>query len=219
MRSCWFVCVIAALALVLSACGGGKKETARTLDDADLREMAMITSEGLPWAISLVSDQAVSSAAAVSQFSDPERWLSNYEEWGRVSGYQAEFRSKDEGTPPVGLWVQLEYYSSAGGAESAWAASREFILSEEMLQRLKDTGAAEAAIREVDAEEVGDGSVALLMTADAGAWGGETFVILFRRGGVLAEALVTAAAGDVRVDDAVAVAEQLDARIQDILKR
>jgi hypothetical protein len=219
MRSFWLFCLVAALALVMSACGGGKKETARTLDDADLREMAMITSEGLPWAISLVRDQAVSSAAAVSQFSDPQRWLGNYEEWGRVSGYLAEFRSKDEGTPPVGLSVQLEYYSSAGGAESAWAASREFILSEEMLQRLRDMGAAEAAIREVDAEEVGDESVAILMTTDSGGTKGETFVILFRRGGVLAEALVTAAAGDVRVDDAVAVAEQFDARIQDVLNR
>jgi hypothetical protein len=179
----------------------------------------MMTSEGLPWAISPVRDQAVSNEAAANDFSDPQRWLGNYEEWGRVSGYEAEFRSKDEGTPPVGLGVQLEYYSSAGGAESAWAASREFILSEEMLQVLKDMGAAEAAVREVDAEEVGDESVALLMTTDSGGMKGETFVILFRRGGVVASAAVSAAAGDVRVDDAVAAAEQLDARIQDVLKR
>jgi len=218
MRSCWFVCVIAALALSLSACGGEEK-AARTLDDADLREMAMMTSEGLPWAISLVSDQAVSNEAAAEKRVEPERWLDNYEEWGRVSGYQAEFRSKDDGTPPVGLSVQLEYYSSAGGAESAWAASRELLLSEETLQVLKDMGAAEAAIREVDAEEVGDESVALLVTADAEGVKGETFVVLFRCGGVLAEALVTAAAGDIRVDDAVAVAEQVDARIQDVLNR
>ena len=218
MRLPWFICLVAALALVMSACGGEEKPS-RPPDDAEMREMVMITSEGLPWAISLVSDQAVSNAAAVSQFSDPERWLGNYEEWGRVSGYQAEFRSKDDGTPPVGLGVQLEYYSSAGGAESAWAASRELLLSEETLQVLKDMGAAEAAIREVDAEEVGDESVALLVTADAEGVKGETFVVLFRCGGVLAEALVTAAAGDIRVDDAVAVAEQVDARIQDVLNR
>ena len=129
MRSFWFVCVIAALALSLSACGGGEKKAARTFDDAELREMVMMTSEGLPWAISLVRDQAVSNEAAASEYPDQEQWLRNYEEWGRVSGYEAEFRSKDEGTPPVGLGVQLEYYSSAGGAESAWAAFREFILS------------------------------------------------------------------------------------------
>jgi len=218
MRSFWFVCVIAALALALSACGGEEKP-ARTPDEAELREMVLMTSEGLPWAISLVSDQAVSNEAAAGKRVEPERWLDNYEEWGRVSGYQAEFRSKDDGTPPVGLGVQLEYYSSAGGAESAWAASRELLLSEETLQVLKDMGAAEAAIREVDAEEVGDESVALLVTADAEGVKGETFVVLFRCGGVLAEALVTAAAGDIRVDDAVAVAEQVDARIQDVLNR
>ena len=218
MRSFWSVCVIAALALSLSACGGGEKSV-HTPDDAELREMVMMTSEGLPWAISLVKDQAVSNEAAASEYPDQEQWLRNYEEWGRVSGYEAEFRSKDEVAPAVGLGVELEYYSSAGGAESAWAASREFILSQEMLQVLKDMGAAEAAVREVDAEEVGDESVALLMTADAEGVKGETFVILFRRGGVVASAAVSAAAGDVRVDDTVAVAEQADARIQDVLKR
>jgi hypothetical protein len=218
MRSCWFVCVIAALALALSACGGEEKPS-RPPDDVELREMVMMTSEGLPWEISPVKDGAVSNEAAAEEYPEPEQWLSNYEEWGRVSGYEAEFRSKDEVIPPVGLGVELEYYSSAGGAESAWAAFREFILSEEMLQVLKGMGAAEAAVHEVDAEEVGDESVALLMTTDSGGVKGETFVILSRRGGVVASAAVTAAAGDVRVDDAVAVAGQVDARIQDILKR
>jgi len=217
MRSFWLICMIGVLMLSLSACGGEEKPS-RPPDDAELREMVMMTSEGLPWEISLVRDQAVSNEAAAEEYPEPEQWLSNYEEWGRVSGYEAEFRSKDEGTPPVGLGVELEYYSSAGGAESAWAASREFILSQEMLQVLKDMGAAEAAVREVDAEEVGDESVALLMTADAEGVKGETFVILFRRGGVVASAAVSAAAGDVRVDDAVAVAEQFDARIQDVLR-
>lgn len=218
MRSFWFVCVIAALALALSACGGEEKPS-RPLDDAELREMVMIASEGLPWAISLVKDQAVSNEAAASEYPDQEQWLRNYEEWGRVSGYEAEFRSKAEVTFAVGLGVELEYYASAGGAESAWAAFREFILSEEMLQILKGMGAAEAAVREVDAEEVGDESVALLMATDSGGVKGETFAVLFRRGGVVASAAVSAAAGDIRVDDAVAVAEQLDARIQDVLKR
>jgi hypothetical protein len=218
VRLPWFICLVAVLSLSLSACGGGEK-AAHTPDDAELREMVMVTSEGLPWAISLVKDQAVSNEAAASEYPDQEQWLRNYEEWGRVSGYEAEFRSTAEVTFAVGLGVELEYYASVGGAKSGWSAAREFILSEEMLQVLKGMGAAEGAVREVEAEEVGDESVALLMTADAEGVKGETFVILFRRGGVVASAAVSAAAGDVRVDDAVAVAEQFDARIQDVLKR
>jgi len=218
MRFFWFVCVTTVLALSLSACGGGEK-TARTPDDAELREMVMITSEGLPWPASLAGDKAMSNEEAASEFPDPEQWLKNYYEWGRVGDHYAEFRSEAEVTPPVALGIDVECYSSAGGAGSAWAAVRDFVLSDEMLQVLENKGMAGAAVREVDAEEVGDESVAVLMAVSSGGVEGETFVVLFRRGGVVASATVSAEVGGVSVDDAVTVARQLDARIQDILDR
>ena len=215
MRFFWFVCVIAALMLTLSACGGN---AAHTLDDADLREMVMITSEGLPWSVSLAGDKAMSNEEAASEFPDPEQWLKNYDEWGRVGDHYAEFRSEGV-TPPVGLAIDVAYYGSAAGAGSAWAAIRDLVLSDEMVQSLGNRGMAEAVILEVDAEGVGDESVAILMATVSGDVQGGTYVILFHRDGVVGSVTVTAVAGAISVEDAVAVAKQLDARVQDILNR
>jgi hypothetical protein len=217
MRFFRFFCVTAALTLTLtlSACGGGG---AHKLDDADLRDMVMITSEGLPWPVSLATDKAMSNEEAASQFPDPQQWLKNYDEWGRVGDHYAEFRSQGV-TPPVGISVDAEYYSSATGAGSAWAAIRDLTLSDEMAQSLKDKGMTEAAISEVGAESVGDESAAIFMGTISGNVEGGTYVILFHRDGIVGSVTVSAVAGAISVEDAVAVAKELDARIQDVLNR
>ncbi len=215
MRFFWFVCVTAVLTLSLSACGGNGADT---LDDADLREMVMITSEGLPWPVSLAGDKAISNEEAASEYPDPEQWLKNYDEWGRVGDHYAEFRSEGV-TPPVGLSIDVECYSSAVGAGSAWAAIRDLVLSDEMVQSLGERGMSEAAILEVDAEGVGDESVTILMATLSGDVQGGTYVILFHREGIVGSVTVTAVAGVISVENAVAVAKQVDARIQDVLNR
>jgi len=217
MRSFWFVCVIAALALVLCACGGGEKKAARTLDDAELREMVVITSEGLPWAISLVKDQAVSNEAAASEYPDQEQWLRNYEEWGRTGGHSAYFQTQGEGL--FAVQVEVEYYSSIEGSQNAWSAVHDFVISEGALERLRAAGLSEPQISEVEGEKVGDESAAFRILVTAQSQTSETFVVLFRREGVLALATVGGDQGSATVKDAVAAARQLDARIQDILKR
>jgi hypothetical protein len=219
MKSFWIVGLAFALALVLSACGGGDKKETPVLDDAALKEMVMITSEGLPWEITSLGDAARSNEESASQYPDSEQWLKDYEEWGRTGGHYAEFQVGDSAAPSLGLQTEVEGYSSADGAGSAWSAVREFILSEDMQDTLKDAGVTEAAIEEVSAEKVGEESVALRMAVDSQGVTGESFVILFRRGGILALAIVGGGEGSATVADAVAVAKQLDTRIQDVLKR
>ena len=216
MRSCWFVCVIAALALSLSACGGGEKSV-HTPDDAELREMVMITSEGLPWSVTLRGDDAKSNEVAANEYPDSEQWLENYDEWARTGGHSANFKPGGEGFFVVE--TKVEHYSSTGGTKSAWSAVRDFMLSEETLQGLLAVGMSDAQIEEVDGEKVGDESAAFRIAMSAGGETLESFVVLFRRGGVVAMATILGAEGAATMEDTVAVAEQLDAHIQDILKR
>jgi len=217
MRSFWFVCVIAVLTLSLYACGGGEKKTAHTPDDAGMSEMVMITSEGLPWPISLVGDEAKSNEDAANEYPDPERWLKSYEEWGRTGGHSASFQPEGEGVSVVE--AEVEYFPSIGGAKSAWSADRDFMVSEVTLQHLAAAGITDAKIEEVDADKVGDESAAfdVLLTTEAGPQ--ETFIVLFRQEGVVALASVRGGEGSATVKDAIAVAKQLDARIEDILYR
>jgi hypothetical protein len=217
MRSFWFICMIAVLTLSLSACGGGEKKATRAFDDAALREMVMITSEGLPWAISIVNDEAMSNEAAAGEYPNSEQWLSNYEEWGRTGGHSADFSS--EGSGISGVQTEVESYSSTGGAESAWSAVHDFVVSGEALQRLRAEGFSDAQIAEVDGEKVGEESAAFRIGVTLEDKTAETFIVLSRREGVLAMASVGGDEGSVAVEDAVAVAKQLDARIQDVLKR
>jgi len=217
MRSFWFVCVIAVLTLSLSACGGGEKKTAHTPDDAEMSEMVMITSEGLPWPVSLISDEAESNEDAANEYPDPENWLKNYEEWGRTGGHSASFQPEGEGVSFVE--TDVEYYPSIEGAKSAWSADRDFVTSEVTLQRLAAAGITDAKIEEVDADKVGDQSAAFRIFLTAGGEPEETLIVLFRREGVEALASVRGEEGSASVKDAIAVAKQLDARIKDILYR
>ena len=219
MKAFWVTGVAFALALVLSACGGGDKKETPSLDDAALQEMVMITSEGLPWEITPLGDAARSNEESASQYLESEQWLKDYEEWGRTGGHYAEFQVGDSAAPSLGLQTEVEGYSSADGAGSAWSAVREFILSEDMQDTLKDAGVTEAAIEEVSAEKVGEESVALRMAVGNPGAMGESFVVLSRRGGVLALAVVGGDEGSATVADAVAIAKQLDTRIQEVLKR
>ena len=220
MKSFWVAGLAFALALVLSACGGGdEKEETPSQDDTALQDMLMVKLEGLPWAITPLGDAARSNEEAASQYPDSEQWLKDYEEWGRTGGHYAQLQLGDSGAPSLGLQIEVEKYESTDGAKSAWSAVREFILSEEMQSILKDAGATEATIEEVSAEKVGDESVALRMAIDNQGVMSENFVVLFRRDGVLASAVVGGDEGSATVADAVAVAKQLDTRIQDVLKR
>ncbi len=93
------------------------------------------------------------------------------------------------------------------------------MFSEEALQRLQAGGLAEVQIAEVDVEKVGNESTAFRVGVVAESKTEETFGVLFRREGMLAVATVGGYEGSATVKDAVTVAEQLDARIQDVLNR
>ncbi len=213
----WF-CVVAGTVvavLAFSACGGSDK-AASPLSDADLKTIAMVTSEGLPWQVVPQADSFVSNGQAALLFSDPSRWESDFDSWGRIGGHIATFGSLGAEGPAV--QTQVESYETVSGAEEAFSAVHDFTASGQALSAFATQGFDEAKIDKIDAAEVGDQSVSYRLSVIENGAQFDTDVILFRRGSVLAQAAVGTTPDDTDSDDVEAVARQMDGRILSIFK-
>jgi len=211
----WFW--VAGIAMVLaaaSACGGGDK-AAPSLSDADLKNIVVVTSEGLPVPLTLQSDTATANAQAAGAFADPQKWAANYQKWGRTGGHEATFSAA--GGQEAAAQTQAEAYKTTGGAKEALSALRDFMSSGEALTAYTNMGYTDAKIDVVDAAKVGDDSSSYKLQVSYEGTQFDTLVIIIRRGPVLAQASVGAAADASNVADVEAVANQMDARIQAIL--
>jgi hypothetical protein len=213
-RLAFVLVAVGALSALLPGCGGGEK-AAPAMSDAELREMVMIASEGLPWTITPAGDEAQSNEQAATAFPNQQQWLDNYQKWGRSGGYAATFIT--EQTSVFGVQAEVEAYSSVGGAQAAWATLRDYGVSSEFVTFLEQSSGSTVTVGRMDAERVGDESSAYILQTTAGGQTSQTIIVLFRRDFVVASASVGAPPGEARVEDAVTVAEQVDGRIQDIL--
>jgi hypothetical protein len=213
MRWLW-VAGIAMVLAVASACGGGEK-AAPSLSDADLKNIVVVTSEGLPVPLTLQSDTATANAQAAGAFGDPQKWAANYQKWGRTGGHEATFSAA--GSQDAAAQTQAEAYKTTGGAKEALAALRDFMTSDEALTTYTNMGYTDAKIDVVDAAKVGDDSSSYQLQVSNQGTQLDTLVIIFRRGPVLAQAAVGGAADVSDFTGVEALASQLDARVQSIL--
>jgi hypothetical protein len=212
MRKMLMIAVLAVMVALAAACGGGGEKAAPVLSDADLKSIVTITSEGLPWQVTPESDSAESNEQASQAFADPSKWLANYEKWGRTGGHVATFTAQ-----AVAVQASAESYTSIDGATEAFSAVRDFAESGEALSVYASQGYAGAKVDKIDAAKVGDDSAAYRLQVTANGQQFDTFVILFRRGAVLAQASVGAATNTSDSSAAGTVANQIDGRIQSLL--
>jgi hypothetical protein len=214
MKWLWAIAGLALALGVLSACGGSEK-AARSFSDADLKNIVTMTGEGLSMQLVVQNDAITSNAQAAQTFMDPQKWLNNYEKWGRTGGHTATY-----GTPAgkgASLQAQAEAYKTVGGAKSALSAVRDFMTSGEALLTYRRVGYTDARIDVIDAAPVGDESSSYRLTVSYNGKQLDTLVIIFRRGPVLAQASVGVASDTTETTDVEAVATQMDGRIQNIL--
>ena len=203
MKKCLLTTALSILvALIAVACGDGEKEQSRILDQSELQAIVTLDSEGLPWEISLLQEGPVSNADAAEQTSDPEQWLKDYEAWGRITGHQANYYVQDSRTAIV---LGADIYSTATGAADAWAAEREFLLSQPVNESPEET--------EVD----GIGDQASVFHFEVDNPQSDSYVVFFRRDNVVAQAGIGGLQGEISQEDAIAVARLLDERIQSAL--
>jgi hypothetical protein len=214
MRWLWAVSIVTVLAAAWSACGGSE-QAAPSLSDADLKAIVTMTAEGLSWQIAFQNEAAVSNGEAAQTFIDPQKWLQNYEDWGRTGGHVATYRTPT--AQGASLQAQVEAYSTVGGAKKALSAVRDFMTSGEALLTYTKLGYTNAQIDVVDAARIGDDSSAYRLKVSASGTEFDTLVIIFRRGSVLGQASVGAAPDTTDTADVEAAANQMDARIQNIL--
>jgi len=209
---CFGSFVVVALAIA-SACGGGDKP-APALTDADLKNIVTVTSEGLSLQLTLQSDSATTNAQAAGTFADPQKWTANYEKWGRTGGHEATYSVA--GGQEAAVQTQAEVYKTTGGVTDALAALRDVMTSGEALTTYTNMGYTDARIDVVDAPKVGDDSSSYRIQVIYEGNRFDTQVIIFRRGPVLGQASIGAPA-DSAFADVVAVAGQMDAKIQGLL--
>lgn len=227
MKVAWLGLIVVVLSLAGAACrGGGGEKSASELSDDDLKEIVTITSEGLPWQLTATDDLALSNEEAAKRTNDPQTWSKNYDDWGRTGGHFAGFAGWIGGTNGEEIDVQtsVSVYKMADGAGKALVGMTAYIASDESLQRMKDAGYSDAKIEELNAPTVGDESKAYLIAGTVpGAAGqrpaNETFVVIWRHAEAVFTASVGGGAGGAHIEDALAVAKQLDGRAKDALGR
>jgi len=214
MKWLWTACVAVVLAAA-SACGGGSDKAAPSLSDADLKNIVIVTSEGLPAPLTLQSDAATTNPQAAGAFGDPQKWAANYQKWGRTGGHEATFSVA--GGQDTAAQTQAESYKTTGGAEDALSGLRDFMTSGEALAVYTKLGYTDAKIDVVDAAKVGEDSSSYRLRVSYQGSQFDTLVIIFRRGPVLAQASVGTSPDASNVADVEAIASQMDARIQAVL--
>jgi hypothetical protein len=202
MKKCLLIAGLSILVtLVAVACGGDNKQP-QVITQSDLRDMVTLDSEGLPWQISLRQEGVVSNDDAADQTFDPEQWRKDYTTWGRITGHNADYDAEDG---RIAVVVEVELYKSDSGAAEAWAAAREYLLSQVVNESPEETGA----------DGIGDQSSVFHFEFDSPQT--DSYVFFFRRGSVLAQAGIGGLKGEISQEDAIAVARLLDERIKSAL--
>jgi hypothetical protein len=214
MRWLWLVGVVAAL-ITMSACGGGGEKAAPALSDTDLKGISILTPDGLPFPVTLQTDQPFSNGEAARAFTDPQAWVNNFDKWGRTGGHMATYSA--QGATGTAVQTQVESYKTVGGAKDAFSAISDFMRSPSALAGFTAQGYTNAKIDVLDANPIGEDSAAYRLDVSIDGKPFATLFIIFRRGPVLAQASVGTDPESTNTSDVEAVATQMDSRIQTML--
>jgi hypothetical protein len=158
-----------------------------------------------------------SQSCAGAEGAELDECLSQLKEWGRLDGFQVEYVSNDSSAFLRGtydVFGAVSIYQDQEGAVEAFRAGKERLQKE--LQQLEDANP-------VEIPTVGDESVAFVTITSQDMGAGDIPVSLhvvdFRRGNVLGRIGATAPTALASVDDALKLAQVMDARILQVAGR
>jgi hypothetical protein len=206
--------------ILMAACDGGDggQEQAIVIEDA---EAVALQIGDVPVGFLEVEGSAMhvtnSESCAGAQGDERDECLSSLEEWGRLDGYQVEYADNDPQAYLTGVYRifgAVSLYQDREGAAEAFRVGADRL--QEELRQLEDAASVETTT-------VGEESLAFV-TLDSQPIGTRDVpislhVVDFRRGNVLVRVGVTAPTALASVDDAVELAQRLDARILQVAGR
>ena len=221
--------ILALLAAVASACGGGdgdtKDLTGREIADEELSMMALPLSELGPqyadFALQEDGSGFRSNEERIDEDLDSEDEAEDVQRFGRVNGYIESYSfpgalSQEEG--PFGIEMRVTLYEDAGGASEdlfndAEDAKRQVGTGDESL-RLEDAAA-------FDPDGIGDESVGLMMTFSVS--GGQDrklyeTLVGFRQGRLLGSFVILRWDDEDVREEAATAAHKLNERILAVLQ-
>ena len=179
--------------------------TATSVPVLDL-ESLILDERDLPEGFNLVELERIDNRTAARNRSDPEKWLSNYESWGRIEGFDVEFVNRGEN-----IKLTLAVYRANDGAQESFRRTNAELESE--IKRTFE----ELHIDVIDMEQLqdpglGDESNALHVRLSTQLLGTRVLVdvinVSFRQSNFLGSATWLSAGARVLLSDVVTLAEK-----------
>ena len=181
--------------------------TATFIADLDLEKLILIQQD-MPEGFTLGEQVRIDNRAAAREWSDPQEWLDNYANWGRIEGFDAEFES-------VGLKelikLSISVYRTADGARESFKRANDELNSE--IKKTTDVEGIELIVlEELEIPRLGDESFALHLRISLQVLGTPTILdsitIGFRKGTLKGSASWASFEARILLSDVVALAQK-----------
>ena len=171
----------------------------------------ILVEQDMPEGFALIKQGPKDIRQHAREWSDPEKWLDNYENWGRVDGFFAKFESE---VPEASINMALTVYRTDEGAQEAFRHT----IGESKTQVRQSVAASDTnliVLEELENPGLGDESVSLHVSVSARIFGTPTIIdnilVSFRKANVIGSANWITFKREVLLSEAVDVAKkQLD---------
>ena len=186
------------------------QQTATPTIGLDLGNLLLVEQD-MPQGFTLAEQWRTDNRVAAEGWSDPEKWLANYETWGRIEGFEVEFESAASG---AAINMFMSVYSTDSGAQESFTP----VIDErnsEIRTQLPEQGINIIALEVLEDPGLGDESVALHLRAQT--IGTTNFLdsirVKFRTANVIGSAAWISFESNVLLSDVIALAKKQLERI------
>jgi len=179
--------------------------------DLDLENLLLLEQD-MPGSFTWAEEWHIDNKAAARGWSDPGKWLDNYETWGRIEGFEVEFESAAS-SAAINMFMSV-YRTDSGAAESFSPVIAE--RNSEMRTQLPEQGMDIITLELLEDLGLGDESAAVHLRAQT--IGTQNFLdairVKFRIGNVIGSAAWVSFESDVILSDVIALAKKQLERIK-----